>query len=56
MDFIANGKQWQLKLNFQADATFQRKNQDIVDLWVMGIYFTEFIHNKSMHGFMGIYG
>ena len=30
--------------------------QDIVDLWVMGIYFTDFIYNKSVLGFMGIYG
>ncbi len=29
--------------------------QDIVDLWVMGIYFTEFIYTKSILGFMGIY-
>ena len=30
--------------------------QDIVDLWVMGIYFTDYIQKNSMLGFMGIYG
>ncbi len=30
--------------------------QDTVDLWVVGIYFTEFIYTKSILEFMGIYG
>ena len=32
------------------------EKQDIVDLWVMGIYFTDLIYTKSILGFMGISG